>query len=55
MHHYTFPKGTDLIVAMATAPDPDARFGSNATIAPRRAGRKVRNDPKADLIPMLSP
>ena len=31
MHPYTFPKGTDLIVAMATAPDPDARFGSIAT------------------------
>jgi hypothetical protein len=27
MHPCTFPKGMDLIVAMATAPDPDARFG----------------------------
>jgi hypothetical protein len=25
---YTFPKGTDLIVAMATAPDPHVHFGS---------------------------
>jgi hypothetical protein len=28
MHPYTFPKGMDLIVALATPPDPDARFGS---------------------------